>query len=73
MKNQFEKNVEGGKRHLCFMGMVAFLFFSVAGVAQEKREVAQKDFSGGISLQFDGQQLANIGDMLTVSDSLGHK
>ena len=73
MKNQPRKTVNAGSMCPLFVVILAVLLFSAAGVAQEKREVARGDFSGGVSLQFDGQQLAGIGDALAISDSLGHK
>ncbi len=53
------------------LALMLTIFFS--GIAQEKMEVARQDFSGGITMQFDGQQLEAIGNLITIADSSGHQ
>ena len=57
-------------RLLMLTGLLAMSF---TVLPQEKMAVSRQDFSGGIALEFDSQQLAAVGDFLAVSDSSGHQ
>lgn len=55
------------------MILAGILAMSFSVLPQEKMAVSRQDFSGGITVAFDSQQLAAVGDFLAVSDSTGHQ